>query len=77
MTAAAGMLMLREKGIVTVNTHGQPGGRVSIRLKPTSGAIERAGGADAIAQCFVAALEETASHLDDQAWFESLLLGDR
>ena len=76
VTAAAGMLMLRDKGIVTVNTHGQPGGRVSIRLKPTSGAVERAGGADAIAQCFVAALEETARHLDDQAWFASLLLGD-
>ena len=38
-TAAIGMLMLRRHGIVTVNTHGQPGGRVSLRLKPTSGAV--------------------------------------
>ncbi|MEX0303005.1 MAG: hypothetical protein AB3N24_11330 [Leisingera sp.] len=76
VTAAVGMLMLREKGIVTVNTHGQPGGRVSIRLKPTSGAVARAGGAAAVAECLVAALREVAAHLDDAAWFANLLFGE-
>ncbi|WP_052261927.1 aminotransferase class I/II-fold pyridoxal phosphate-dependent enzyme [Leisingera sp. ANG-M1] len=76
ITAAAGMLMLRGKGIVTVNTHGQPGGRVSIRLKPTSGAVARAGGAAAVAECLVAALREVAAHLDDAAWFADLLFGE-
>lgn len=74
-TAAAGMLMLRKKGIVTVNTHGQPGGRVSIRLKPTTGAVARAGGAEAVAACVVDALKEVAAHLDDTAWFSELLFG--
>ena len=76
VTAAVGMLMLRDKGIVTVNTHGQPGGRVSIRLKPTSGAVARAGGAAAVAQCLVAALDEVAKHLGDEAWFAGLLFGE-
>lgn len=76
VTAAVGLLMLRDKGIVTVNTHGQPGGRVSIRLKPTSGAVARAGGAEAVAGCLKQALAETANHLDDAKWFKNLLFGD-
>lgn len=76
VTAAVGMLMLRDKGIVTVNTHGQPGGRVSIRLKPTTGAVARAGGAAAVAGCLVSALDEVAGHLDDIDWFAKILFGD-
>ncbi|WP_417586453.1 aminotransferase class I/II-fold pyridoxal phosphate-dependent enzyme [Pararhodobacter oceanensis] len=76
ITAAVGMLMLRDRGIVTVNTHGQPGGRVSIRLKPTSGAVSRAGGATAVADCLAAALAEVAAHLEDTAWFSALLFGE-
>ncbi len=76
VTAAAGMLMLRDKGIVTVNTHGQPGGRVSIRLKPTTGAVARAGGAEAVAGCVLEALKEVAAHLEDAVWFEELLFGN-
>ncbi len=76
VTAAIGMLMLQDHGIVTVNTHGQPGGRVSMRLKPTTGAVSRIGGAGAVAQCVVSAMEQTAAHLDDRAWFANLLFGD-
>jgi L-seryl-tRNA(Ser) seleniumtransferase len=76
VTAAVGLLMLRDKGIVSVNTHGQPGGRVSIRLKPTSGAVARAGGAAAVAGCLKQALAETANHLGDAKWFKDLLFGD-
>ncbi|MEZ5888666.1 MAG: aminotransferase class I/II-fold pyridoxal phosphate-dependent enzyme [Paracoccaceae bacterium] len=76
VAAAVGMLMLRDKGLVTVNTHGQPGGRVSIRLKPTSGAVRRAGGATAIATCLTAAMETVAAHLENEAWFSALLFGE-
>lgn len=76
VTAAIGMLMLRDKGIVTVNTHGQPGGRVSVRLKPTTGAVARAGGAEAVARCLVSAIDEVAAHLDDATWFADLLFGE-
>lgn len=77
ITASVGMLMLRNLGIVTVNTHGQPGGRVSIRLKPTSGAIARAGGPTMVAECLVSALKETARNLDNEAWFADLLFGGK
>lgn len=76
VTAAIGMLVLRDNGIVTVNTHGQPGGRVSIRLKPTSGAVARAGGATALAGCLARAMQDVAAHLEDQDWFSALLFGD-
>ncbi|GAA6164043.1 selenocysteine synthase [Pelagimonas sp. KU-00592-HH] len=76
VTAAIGMLMLRDKGIVTVNTHGQPGGRVSIRLKPTAGAVARAGGTKAVAECLVSAMREVADHLQDQAWVAATLFGE-
>ena len=77
ITASVGMLMLSNLGIVTVNTHGQPGGRVSIRLKPTSGAVARAGGATMVAECLVSALKETARNLDNEAWFADLLFGGK
>lgn len=76
VSAAVGMLMLREKGIVTVNTHGQPGGRVSIRLKPTTGALARAGGAPAVAGCLTRAMDAVAARLGDEAWFSALLFGE-
>ena len=75
VTAAVGMIMLRDKGILTVNTHGQPGGRVSIRLKPTIGAVAKAGGADAVAHCFLSAVDETVANLEDNNWFSDLLFG--
>ncbi|WP_343563617.1 hypothetical protein [Kiloniella sp. b19] len=76
ITAAIGMILLRDRGIVTVNTHGQPGGRVSIRLKPTINAVTRAGGAEAIAGALLAAMQETAANLEDDKWFSALLFGD-
>ncbi|WP_050604444.1 selenocysteine synthase [Ruegeria sp. 6PALISEP08] len=76
VTAAIGMLMLRDKGIVTVNTHGQPGGRVSIRLKPTSGAVARVGGAMAVTDTLLSAMRQTANHLNDKAWFAATLFGE-
>lgn len=75
VTAAIGMLLLRRLGVVTVNTHGQPGGRVSLRLKPTAGALKRIGGATALAENLKAAMLETAEHLDDADWFSELLFG--
>ncbi len=76
ITAVIGMQMLAAKGIVTVNTHGQPGGRVSIRLKPTSGALKNAGGAEAVAECLHEAFKQTAQHIHDRDWFSRWLFGE-
>lgn len=75
ITAAVGMVLLRQHGVLTVNTHGQPGGRVSIRLKPTEGAVERVGGAAALADALDEALSTVARLGSDRAWVEQTLFG--
>lgn len=77
ITAALGMTLLGNAGIVLVNTHGAPGGRVSLRLKPTAGALEKVGGPEALAEEIDLAVSEIARHLDDTAYFDRLLFGER
>jgi L-seryl-tRNA(Ser) seleniumtransferase len=74
-TAAMGMILLRDNGVLTVNTHGAPGGRVSLRLKPTAGALDAAGGAGALVAALDRAAAMVAERLDDPAWFEATLFG--
>lgn len=76
-TSALGMILLRDAGILTVNTHGQPGARVSVRLKPTTNAIARIGGIAAVACAFEAALDTLATIITDRAAMAALILGDR
>lgn len=75
-TALVGMRMLECHGVLTVNTHGVPGGRVSLRLKPVSGALDRVGGPGALADELEAAVETVARHLDDPAWIAATLFGE-
>ena len=74
-TAAMGMILLRDNGVLTVNTHGAPGGRVSLRLKPTAGALEAVGGADALVSALDRAAGMVAERLDDPDWFDATLFG--
>lgn len=75
ITSALGMVLLRDHGILTVNTHGQPGARVSVRLKPTHGAIARVGGIDAVVNAMVASLNEVARCIGDRGALSELILG--
>ncbi|MEM1342310.1 MAG: aminotransferase class I/II-fold pyridoxal phosphate-dependent enzyme, partial [Pseudomonadota bacterium] len=74
-TAAIAMILLRDHGVLTVNTHGAPGGRVSLRLKPTAGALDTVGGAENLTTALNAAVEEVAQRVDDHDWFAQTLLG--
>jgi L-seryl-tRNA(Ser) seleniumtransferase len=69
------MCLLRRSGIVTVNTHAQPGARVSIRLKPASGHLARAGGAAAVTEQVVAAMQEAADLCRTTDGLAQLLVG--
>lgn len=76
MTAALGMAMLEDHGIVTVNTHGQPGARVSLRLKPTTGALATIGGVEALITALDSAMERTARALPVPAEMAKLIFGE-
>lgn len=76
VTAAIGMILLRDHGVLTVNTHGAPGGRVSLRLKPTANALTAVGGQEALVSALDNAVAEVAERLNDQAWFAATLFGE-
>lgn len=77
VSSALGMVLLRDAGILTVNTHGQPGARVSLRLKPTLDAIGRVGGQEAVVAAVDAALDHLAARIGDVAAISQLVLGDQ
>jgi len=76
VTSALGMVLLRDHGILTVNTHGQPGARVSVRLKPTHGAIERVGGLDKVVEAVESAFDEIARTVESPQTLATLIVGD-
>lgn len=74
-TSALGMILLRDYGILTVNTHGQPGARVSVRLKPSGDAIQRVGGQELILKAFDESLTKVAHIIHDYQAMSDLILG--
>jgi len=76
VTSALGMVLLRDHGILTVNTHGQPGARVSVRLKPTHGAIERVGGMARLIEAMDTSFSEVARYVAKPEGLAQLILGD-
>ena len=75
-TTAVGMLMLSRAGVLTVNTHGQPGCRASIRFKPTLGALTCVGGASTVVDALDEGLSQVAGHIDDLDWLSETIFGD-
>jgi L-seryl-tRNA(Ser) seleniumtransferase len=74
-SAALGMLLLRDFGLLTVNAAGAPGARASLRLKPIPGALDAAGGAPAVAAAVDSSLNRLASVIDDPVAMRMLILG--
>ncbi len=75
-TSALGMLLLTDHGILTVNTHGQPGARVSLRLKPTLDALASVGGVSAVVDAVDACIGKVAAIITDEGAMRKLILGD-
>jgi L-seryl-tRNA(Ser) seleniumtransferase len=76
-SAALGMLMLAEDGLLTVNTSGQPGAQVSLRLKPTAEAVRRVGGTEAVVTSVDRRLSDVSAIVADPGAIRALVLGDR
>ena len=70
------MLLLQNDGIVTVNVGGAPGARVSLRLKPVPGALDRVGGPDHVVEAVSKALEDLALLMRDREALQRLILGN-
>ncbi|WP_374527275.1 aminotransferase class I/II-fold pyridoxal phosphate-dependent enzyme [Acinetobacter sp.] len=75
-TAALGMVLLKDYGILTVNTHGQPGARVSLRFKPSGNAIQNVGGIDVIVKAIETSINKVAYLLNDINAMKNLILGE-
>lgn len=75
-TTALGVFMLRDHGILTTNTHGQPGASVTLRLKPTSGALERVGGVEGVVAAVCRSMEAAADAMREPAAFHELFFGE-
>ncbi|WP_424153862.1 hypothetical protein [Sinorhizobium fredii] len=75
-TAALGMLLLADHGILTVNTHGQPGARVLLRLKPTLDALASVGGVSAVVDAVDDCITKVADIVTDENAMKTLILGD-
>ncbi|RCW66134.1 aminotransferase class I/II-fold pyridoxal phosphate-dependent enzyme [Pseudorhodoferax soli] len=73
--AALGMVLLRDHGILTTNTHGQPGARVSLRFKPTLDALPRMGGVPAVVDAVLESLATLAPSIGDADEVAELILG--
>jgi L-seryl-tRNA(Ser) seleniumtransferase len=74
-TAALGMLLLEEHGILSVNVTGQPGARVSLRLKPIVDAVSRFGGAARMAEAVDRCVSLLAGIVADDARMAETILG--
>lgn len=73
--AALGMVLLRDHGILTTNTHGQPGARVSLRFKPTLDALPRMGGVPAVVDAVLESFTILAPSISDADEVSALILG--
>lgn len=73
--AALAILLLRDNGIVTINTHGQPGASVTLRLKPTNEGLTNVGGMLAVAEALDSAIFQVSEHLEQEKFFSELIFG--
>ena len=74
-TAALGMILMERRGILTTNIAGQPGAHPALRLKPAGPALERCGGAQAVAHAVDDGLAALAGLLATPGHIPALLLG--
>lgn len=75
-SAAVGMILLREFGILTAHSHGDPGGSAALHLKPTSKSLARTGGIVSVVQALRESLKAVAAVIDQEDRLRELILGE-
>ncbi|WP_438311999.1 aminotransferase class I/II-fold pyridoxal phosphate-dependent enzyme [Sporosarcina sp. FA9] len=74
-TAAIGFILLRKYGIITTNTCGMPGARVSLRLKTNKETIESFGGVNKVIEAVLDSFNIVANIIDDSEKIRDLIIG--
>ncbi|WP_256977393.1 aminotransferase class I/II-fold pyridoxal phosphate-dependent enzyme [Bordetella genomosp. 10] len=74
-TSALGVILLRDHGVLTTNTHGQPGAKVSLRLRPTPDGIGWLGSLSAVVDALDASLDTLAPLMGNTAAISRLIIG--
>ncbi|KCV26794.1 hypothetical protein L489_0638, partial [Bordetella bronchiseptica 00-P-2730] len=75
VTSALGAILLRDHGVLTTNTHGQPGAKVSLRLRPTPEGVARVGGLATVVQAVERSLGTLAAMMKNPDAVASLVIG--
>ncbi|OZI72357.1 selenocysteine synthase [Bordetella genomosp. 12] len=75
VTSALGAILLRDHGVLTTNTHGQPGAKASLRLRPTPDGIARLGGLATVVNALSTSLDTLAPLVSDPGLVSQLILG--
>jgi len=75
-SAALGMLLIEQHGVITVNATGMPGARPTVRLRSSDGELRRLGGDDAFASALDDAVNRLAGVIPDTAAVRAVLLGN-
>ncbi|MBG7621632.1 selenocysteine synthase [Herbaspirillum sp. AP02] len=74
-SAAVAMVLLRDFGVLTARTHGDPGETAALHLKPSSKALARAGGVAAVVQALRDSFNTVAAMIDQPDQLRILLFG--
>jgi len=74
-SAAVGFVLLEKYGIVTINTCGMPGARVSLRLKANRSTVSRCGGTAKVIEAVMDAVMTVAALIDNEKSISKMVLG--
>lgn len=75
ISTAIGFILLEKYGIITTNTCGMPGARVSLRLKTSEDTVIRFGGIDLLVQAVLNSINTVADYVKDEQKIKRLILG--
>lgn len=76
VSTAIGFILLDKYGIITTNTCGMPGARVSLRLKTNEETVRNFGGIEKVVKAVMNSIETIAGYIEDEQRIKSLIIGE-
>lgn len=75
VSTAIGFILLDKYGIITTNTCGMPGARVSLRLKTNEKTVSDFGGIELVVNAVMSSIGAVADYIEDEQQIKGLILG--